>query len=540
MPRFHFPAVTFRPAMALSYVLLLMAAELCQLNTSTWWDPLVSIPFNVLFYAAWIWLLFYIVGLLPRCVRMAVHTVLHVTLAAYTVSTAFLVYFFHRHWDAFSLQFVHEANSRETSEFVANYVLSFPTFFLLVMLVAWGAAEWWASRRWGTWPMVPRNRAARMVMGAGCLLMWGQVLFFSPDAYRNYDLVVRFHTPVKRNATWTFWQSVLQYRESQAEFERCALTLKNYDEHVTAEEPEADLVLIIGESFNRHMSNLYDGPYNTNPLLRQREQSGRLFLMKDVISSSNNTTENFKYFLSMASVADPQRWCDAPLLPALLKRAGYRVTYFSNQFAPNDALGEWDASMGYINHPSIEPYIFDRRNTSKYPLDLSLVGDFAQQAQQLMAPKRNFCIFHLYGQHMMASRRIRPRKLRSRLLMSATAMPCPSRADAMPISTLAFPTNSGAKWLIISTPRATTTLWWTVSSAFSTIETPLSSISPTMAKRFTISVRNIAAPTCSPTRLPKLFASNSTCRLWSISLRAMPSSTPNCQRGCAAPPLSAS
>lgn len=405
MPRFHFPAVTFRPAMALSYVLLLMAAELCQLNTSTWWDPLVSIPFNVLFYAAWIWLLFYIVGLLPRCVRMAVHTVLHVTLAAYTVSTAFLVYFFHRHWDAFSLQFVHEANSRETSEFVANYVLSFPTFFLLIMLVAWGAAEWWASRRWGTWPMMPRNRAARMVMGAGCLLMWGQVLFFSPDAYRNYDLVVRFHTPVKRNATWTFWQSVLQYRESQAEFERCALTLKNYDEHVTAEEPEADLVLIIGESFNRHMSNLYDGPYNTNPLLRQREQSGRLFLMKDVISSSNNTTENFKYFLSMASVADPQRWCDAPLLPALLKRAGYRVTYFSNQFAPNDALGEWDASMGYINHPSIEPYIFDRRNTSKYPLDLSLVGDFAQQAQQLMAPKRNFCIFHLYGQHMMASRR---------------------------------------------------------------------------------------------------------------------------------------
>ena len=96
MPRFHFPAVTFRPAVALSYVLLLMAAELCQLNTSTWWDPLVSIPFNVLFYTAWIWLLFYIVGLLPRCVRMAVHTVLHVTLAAYTVSTAFLVYFFHR------------------------------------------------------------------------------------------------------------------------------------------------------------------------------------------------------------------------------------------------------------------------------------------------------------------------------------------------------------------------------------------------------------------------------------------------------------
>ena len=405
MPRFHLPSVSFRPAIALSYVIFLMVVELFQLATSPWWYSIVSTFFNILFYAAWIWLILYIVGFLPRCIRIAVHAVLHVVFGAYAVSTAFLAYFFHRHWDSLTMQFVHETNSREASEFVTNYVFSLPTSLLLLVLVAWGVAEWRLDCRWGAWPMLPRKRAVKVMIGAGLLLMWGHILFFSLDPIRNHDLACSVRNPLKHNVSWNFWQSILLYRDSAKDFERCAQALKNYHERVTVYEPEADVVLIIGESFNRHMSDLYDGTYATNPLLRKRCESGRMFLMKDVISSFNATTENFKYFLSMASVADPERWCDVPLLPALLKRAGYKVTYFSNQFVSSETLSRWDVSMGYINHPSIEPYLFDNRNTNKYPLDLSLVSDFASRAPQLMATKHNFCIFHLYGQHVNYSMR---------------------------------------------------------------------------------------------------------------------------------------
>lgn len=62
------------------------------------------------------------------------------------------------------------------------------------------------------------------------------------------------------------------------EFDRCAQTLQSYKEPVLSKEQAADFVLIIGESFNRHMSNLYDGAYDTNPRLRQRLAGGRLFV----------------------------------------------------------------------------------------------------------------------------------------------------------------------------------------------------------------------------------------------------------------------
>lgn len=55
--------------------------------------------------------------------------------------------------------------------------------------------------------------------------------------------------------------------------------------------------------------------------------------------------------------------------------------------------------MGFVNHPGIEPYIFDHRNNQKFAYDLELVNDFARQRQTLERPNRNFCIFHLFGQH---------------------------------------------------------------------------------------------------------------------------------------------
>lgn len=116
--------------------------------------------------------------------------------------------------------------------------------------------------------------------------------------------------------------------------------------------------MIVGESFNRHMSNLYDGKYDTNPRLKALSKQGSLFLFNDVVASDNGTTQNFKQFLSPVAVGDGRSWCDAPLFPFLLRRCGYNVVFYSNQYAGMEMDKEFNASMGFFNAPGIGPYLF--------------------------------------------------------------------------------------------------------------------------------------------------------------------------------------
>ena len=164
-------------------------------------------------------------------------------------------------------------------------------------------------------------------------------------------------------------------------------------------EREADFVLIVGESFNRHMSDLYDGKYNTNPRLKALSKQGSLFLFNDVVASDNGTTQNFKQFLSPVAVGDGRSWCDAPLFPFLLRRCGYNVVFYSNQYAGMEMDKEFNASMGFFNAPGIGPYLFDHHNTRTYKYDMQLVDAYRANRHDIEAPKRNFIIFHLYGQH---------------------------------------------------------------------------------------------------------------------------------------------
>lgn len=201
-----------------------------------------------------------------------------------------------------------------------------------------------------------QGKVGSYFMGAWLLLMLGHAYFFSFNADENFDRTARCYSPIKRNAFWNLWQSCLKYGEFRAEFERCATVQQQYNEHPQCAETEADLVFIIGESFSRHMSNLYDGAYNTNPLLvqRQRTDKGRLFVFTNAIATDNGTTQNFKYFMSTASVDQKGvAWCDRPLFPTILRRCGYNVTFYSNQFAPNDNLGQWDASMDLSITPAL-------------------------------------------------------------------------------------------------------------------------------------------------------------------------------------------
>lgn len=392
-------------ALGIAYVAMLMLVEMMQLNTLRWWDPLVATAFNLVFYCSMVWLLMFFAAIIGGRASKVVHAMAHIVTGIYAISSLFLMVFFHRHWDAFSMQFLHETNGTEASEFVKAYIFSWKSLAIAIASALFFLGEWWMYRHIGSTRLVPKHNFARWTLAVIVVLSAGNVFFFSTDSDRNYELTAHFKTPIKRNAIWTLWQSVLQYDEFRDEFEKCATTMSSYTEHPSCREQDADLVIIIGESFCKHMSNLYDGKYNTNPLLLRRLRDGGLYLFKDVIASDNGTTQNFKYFMSTTSVNEKAKWCDKPLFPAILRKCGYRSIYYSNQFVANDNLGQWDASMGFINHPGIEPYIIDWHNTQKFSYDLQLVDDYAKHRHEAEVKNRNLYIFHLYGQHSMSAQR---------------------------------------------------------------------------------------------------------------------------------------
>ena len=309
------PSKSLNPIVWLTYVLLLLLPEMLMLNTHTWWDAPVSTAFNIVYYGVFAWCICALASFARPKVERAVHVLLQTVVASYSLSNVFLLVAFNRHWDAYILQFLNETNSRESSEFFSTYILSLPCLLLVAVYALLFAAEVWLARRVRRWCLFPARRVPAALAGAVCLMVLGHTAFYGPDAEANYDRVAAWHTPIKRNAMWNIWQSVLTYRGFHDEFSRCAKSLQQYNEPVSCREQQADVVLIVGESFNRHLSNLYDGVYNTNPRLKARQADGSLYVFNDVIASDNGTTQNFKQFLSPTSVDSKLAWCDAPLFP---------------------------------------------------------------------------------------------------------------------------------------------------------------------------------------------------------------------------------
>ena len=290
----NFTSNKINPAVWGTYIVLLMLPELLMLNTKTWWDAPVAVVFNILFYGVFAWLLCGLASLTGRRTERALHVALQAVMAAYSLSNVFMLIMFNRHWDAYSWQFLCETNGRESSEFISSYVLSLPTLVILAVYVALFVAEVRVGRRVKDWRLFPKRRLWAVAAGFTGVVMVGQTVFFGPDVQANYDRVAKYRSPIKRNAMWNIWQSALTYAGFRDEFARCARSLQAYKEKVWCSEREADFVMIVGESFNRHMSNLYDGKYNTNPRLKALSKQGSLFLFNDVVASDNGTTQNFK------------------------------------------------------------------------------------------------------------------------------------------------------------------------------------------------------------------------------------------------------
>ena len=168
------------------------------------------------------------------------------------------------------------------------------------------------------------------------------------------------------------------------------------------------IVLIIGESYNRHHAQLYGYDKATTPRQVARSKRGELVAYQDVVAPWNLTSFVFKLLFSLYTVGDQGEWCDYPLFPEVFRQAGYHVTFLTNQFLPQAKEAVYDFSGGFfLNNPTLSKAMFDTRNDKLWYYDEGMLkewddirGRTKEEGGKMSSKQGELTIVHLKGQHL--------------------------------------------------------------------------------------------------------------------------------------------
>ena len=173
-----------------------------------------------------------------------------------------------------------------------------------------------------------------------------------------------------------------------------SVELLNKTPNCFIEYPKPIVVLIIGESFIKYHSNLYGYHLKTNPKLSQRNP----VVFNNAFSPYNLTSEVLKNFFSLNRISNGEHWFEHPIFPVLMKKAGYSIYFWDNQY--NKSGAESDFNLNYLLHnKQISRLIYTKTNDKQFKYDGMLIDDFFKNYKQ---QDNLFAIFHLKGQHMPA------------------------------------------------------------------------------------------------------------------------------------------
>lgn len=166
------------------------------------------------------------------------------------------------------------------------------------------------------------------------------------------------------------------------------------------------IVLVIGESYNKHHSSLYDYRLPTTPMQQERRNRGELFLFTNVVTPWNITSNVFLDFFSLWEQDYKDNVTIYPLFPILFRRAGYSVNFFSNQYL---LKGFCKGATNQAGHFFLADYemsdsLFTYRNKKHNKFDMRLVNQVADYKNHVQS-SYTLDIIHLIGQHFDYSSR---------------------------------------------------------------------------------------------------------------------------------------
>ncbi len=352
---------------------------------------------------------------LPKKLRLWVRRIVYILVYAVAIIDVYCFWKFRSTITPTMLLLVDETDSREAGEFISSYlspdVVFSPVGWILLLILLHALAAWkyrWIVVKIGAYLQryVPAiGGVALVIFCCATVSSWhNKAALVKLFSARTIGQVEHTLTNPQHAVLYTpLWRLTFSVYANSLAAQQINRLVENIDkiqvDSCSFRSP--DIVLIIGESFGRHHSSQYGYPLPTTPRQTAREQRGRLVKFTDVVSPWNLTSFVFKNTFSLHVIGQKGEWCDYPLFPEVFRRAGYHVTFLTNQFLPKAKEAVYDFSGGFfLNNPKLSAAQFDTRNTEVHKYDEGLLEDYDNVIDTATQRRGNLYIFHLLGQHV--------------------------------------------------------------------------------------------------------------------------------------------
>ncbi len=376
-----------------------------------------------------LYLLCVILALLPPSIRKWIRLIFYIVLYAVAIIDVYCFVKFDSTLTPTMLLLVGETNSNEAKEFLQTHltadIIFGPIGWILLMIAAnvvigslkRSENSEISENSENSENSEPFKRIATAIMGLACivLLVWGGITS-AHNKEATWTLMSGKNIGEVEHALTNKDHAQLYLPISRLAFSIYANSLATQQinklieaaDHVqvdSCQHRSPNIILIIGESLGPHHSQQYGYMMPTTPRQIAREETGYLTKFSDVVAPWNLTSFVFKYLFSMHVVGQEGEWCDYPLFPELFRKAGYQVTFLTNQFLPKAKEAVYDFSGGFfLNNPQLSKAQFDLRNKQLHTLDEGLLEDYDQMLNNkqitVSDSSSNLIIFHLMGQHV--------------------------------------------------------------------------------------------------------------------------------------------
>ncbi len=318
------------------------------------------------------------------------------------------------------LNVILETNSRESSEFIDKYI-SFDILnsgvglIILLIIIHITTAHIWHKKTTCSLIRFNKSRLMEWLQVLGVFMIITSIYFCTISRVKviklmgvsNVEDIDKYVSNYSQNTPVNNLLFSIKIRElankglsdlintqKYATVERCEFTSKN-------------IILIIGESYIKCRSQLYGYKKATTPCQIMRSEdfnTGNLIAFSDVITPSNLTSIVFKYIFSLQSADQKSKWSNFPLFPVLFRKAGYKVGFLTNQYAPSLSTDIFNVSGGlFLNNEKLSAAMFNYRNANTHQYDIDLTSDYDSLKNN--DSNNNLIIFHLAGQHIDFNKR---------------------------------------------------------------------------------------------------------------------------------------
>ena len=373
-----------------------------------------------------------VLTLIPRKLRIWVKGLLYIFFYGVSVVDMYCYERFESTLTPTMLMLVGETNAQEAREFLSGYLSwdVIKTNVGWILLLALIHILWTFLRRllrkWRERMILPKVQPA-FVTGfkavLGCVVAWllydastqtwpnkvaiGRLFSYDTIGQVEHELTkkdqAKLYVPPYRLAFSLYANRLASRQIVQLE----AASKKIRIDSCSFRVPE--IVLVIGESYNKHHSQLYGYDKPTTPRQMAMAADSSLVVFTDVVASWNLTSFVFKHMLSLWAVGEEGEWCDEPLFPEVFRKAGYQVDFLTNQFQPKAKDAVYDFSGGFfLNDPDFSKRQFDTRNSRTYRYDETLLKaydalnqrDKSRDSLETSEIQGRLTILHLMGSHV--------------------------------------------------------------------------------------------------------------------------------------------